>query len=338
MRILKAKFDIHTPWYKYAEGDLSNYSQDYCGYLSEKHIFDCGDLCDIEITNDGFVAFLFKLDIEEKEVREICAIFLYFISICNGYNCRFKTTANIDGVEALNFFTYAEEDKTELPLSKDLKYHEIALEDIKSNFGIILNKLFSENRYFILNLLSNYYSMVVYKDFAGNGIYKFRNIITNIESIFTILKKEEYKKFEDKNRQYIRMLAEKTGYSCTELKNHISPCRFSLKDKLKDLFKYLNNYGLHFKFGLDEESERIANTRNFISHLFNENKKYISDKQMTKYTIVFEVIFRMLFLEYFGVDKQIIHSKFLRNKLILEKLGNFFEVDDNFGCTNLNTK
>ena len=63
MRILKTKFDIHTPWYKYPERDLSNYSQDKGDFLSEKHSFDCGDLCDIEITNDGLVAFLFKVTI-----------------------------------------------------------------------------------------------------------------------------------------------------------------------------------------------------------------------------------------------------------------------------------
>lgn len=326
MKKITARLKIHTPWYKYQNQNTFDHNKGLRDFLQESHHFNCGEICDIEISNSGLVDFLFKTELNEEQVREYCSIFLYFISICNGYNCEFETTAYIDNVVTANFFTYAKEDKTDFPLLKDIKFYEIGLEDIRMEFGNIIYKLFSANRLFMVSLLSNYYSMVVYKDFIGNGSYRFRNIITNIESLITIVEKNKYINFKEENKNYIKRLSQKTELSCTELKKHISPRIVSLKDKIKDTFLAMQKYGLFFKFDIEEECEKIANTRNFISHLFDEDKKYLSEKEISDYTVVFAEIFRMLFLEYCGVELSLIREKFLKNVPLSLKFKRFFKI------------
>ena len=327
MKKLITYLKIHTPWYICHSRDVSYYEQNSGAFLSEKHFFNCGEICDIEIYNDGMVAFLFKFDITEKQVREYCSIFLYFISICNGYNCEFSTTANIDDSIMPNFFTYAKEDKTELPLLKNSKFYEIALDDIKSEFSNIINKLFSNNRMFIISLLSNYYSMVFYKDFIGNGVYKFRNIVANIESIITVMNNKKYNKTKNENEAFLDELKNNTNISKTKLKKHLAPRQVSLKDKLKDAFEHMVKYGLLFKLNLDKECEKIANTRNFVSHLFDAEKDYLSDEEMYNYSSVFEEMFRMLFLEHCGLTPSLIQQKFLQNTPICVKFKQVFNID-----------
>jgi len=327
VKTIISKLNIHTPWYIYRLKDVSYYVKNDEAFFNETHCFSCGEICDIEITNAGLVKFLFKNDITEKQAREYCAIFLYFISICNGFNCEFDTMAYVDNVLNENFFSYAKEDKTDLPLLKDKKFYEIALEDIKEELGGIINKLFSANKLFMLSLLSNYYSMVVYKDFIGNGTYKFRNIVANIESIITIMNKEKYKQVEKENKEYLEKLHNDCGVSKSQLNKYLTIRRVTLKDKLEDVFRYMSKFGLEFKLNYNDECEKIANTRNFISHLFDENKMYLSEQEQLKYTAVFEEIFRMLFLEYCGVDANLIREKFLKNTPIKIILKNVFNIE-----------
>ncbi len=327
MKTIVSKLNIHTPWYIYRVKDVSYYMENNDAFLNETHCFSCGEICDIEISNAGLVKFIFKTDTNEKQVREYCAIFLYFISICNGFNCEFDTTAYVDNQPKVNFFSYAKEDETDLPLLKDKKFYEIALEDIKEKFGDIISKLFSTNKLFMLSLLSNYYSMVVYKDFIGNGTYKFRNIVANIESIITIINKEKYKQVEKENKEYLEKLHNDFGISKSQLNKYLTIHRVPLKDKLEDVFKSMEKFGLKFKLNYRKECEKIANTRNFISHLFDENKEYLSEEEQSKYTAVFEEIFRMLFLEYCGIDKNLIRENFLKNVPIRITLENVFNIE-----------
>ena len=88
----------------------------------------------------------------------------------------------------------------------------------------------------------------------------------------------------------------------------------------------MSKFGLEFKLNYNDECEKIANTRNFISHLFDEDKKYLSEQEESKYTAVFEEIFRMLFLEYCGVDTNLIREKFLKNTPIKITLNNVFNI------------
>lgn len=327
MKNLLVKLNLHTPWYIYRLKDVSYYVENDEAFFNETHCFSCGEICDIEITNAGLVKFLFKNDITEKQAKEYCAIFLYFISICNGFNCEFDTKAYVDNVLNENFFSYAKEDKTDLPLLKDKKFYEIALEDIKEEFGEIINKLFSANKLFMLSLLSNYYSMVVYKDFIGNGTYKFRNIVANIESIITIMNKEKYKQVEKENKEYLEKLHNDCSVSKSQLTKYLTIRRVPLKEKLEDVFRYMSKFGLEFTLNYNDECEKIANTRNFISHLFDENKVYLSEQEQSKYAAVFEEIFRMLFLEYCGVDMKLIREKFLKNTPIKITLKNVFNIE-----------
>ena len=327
MKTIVSKLNIHTPWYIYRVKDVSYYMENNDTFLNETHCFTCGEICDIEISNAGLVKFLFKTDTNEKQAREYCAIFLYFISICNGFNCEFDTTAYVDNQPKVNFFSYAKEDETDLPLLKDKKFYEIALEDIKEEFGDIINKLFSTNKLFMLSLLSNYYSMVVYKDFIGNGTYKFRNIVANIESIITIINKEKYKQVENENKEYLEKLHNDFSISKSQLTKYLTIHRVPLKDKLEDVFKSMEKYGLKFKLNYKKECEKIANTRNFISHLFDEDKEYLNNEEQSKYTAVFEEIFRMLFLEYCGVNTNLIREKFLKNIPIKITLKNVFNIE-----------
>ena len=327
MKNLLVKLNLHTPWYSYRVKDISYYIENNNAFLNETHCFTCGEICDIEITNTGLAIFLFKSEISEKQAKEYCAIFLYFISICNGFNCEFDTTAYVDNQPKVNFFSYAKEDVTDLPLLKDKKFYEIALEDINEEFGEIIYKLFSTNKLFMLSLLSNYYSMVVYKDFIGNGTYKFRNIVANIESIITIINKEKYKQVENENKEYLEKLRNDFSVSKSQLTKYLTIRRVPLKDKLEDVFKSMEKYGLKFKLNYKKECEKIANTRNFVSHLFDEDKEYLNNEEQSKYTAVFEEIFRMLFLEYCGVDTNLIREKFLKNIPINKTLRNVFDIE-----------
>ena len=112
-----------------------------------------------------------------------------------------------------------------------------------------------------------------------------------------------------------------------QLNKHLTVRHIPLKDKLEDVFKHVSKFGLVFKLNYNEESEKIANTRNFISHLFDEDKKYLSEQEQTKYTAVFEEIFRMLFLEYCGVDADLIRERFLKNIPIKITLENVFNIE-----------
>ena len=169
--------------------------------------------------------------------------------------------------------------------------------------------------------------MVFYKDFIGNGVYKFRNIVANIESIITVMNNKKYNKIKNENEAFLDELKNSTNISKTKLKKHLAPRQVSLKNKLKDAFEHMVKYGLFFKLNLDKECEKIANTRNFVSHLFDTEKDYLSDEEMYEYSSVFEEMFRMLFLEYCGLNPSLIQQKFLQNTSICIKFEKVFDID-----------
>jgi len=316
---------IHTPWYRYSNKKYS--LEEFDNFLSEIHHFECGEICSINISNCGVVSINFKDDLSENQLKEFCSIFIYFVSVCNGYNCEFDELAIIDEIPIPHFFSYAKEDETTFPLLKNIKFYEISLEDINSIFGDIICKLFSANKLVILSLLSNYYSIVFYKDFIGNGIHKFRNIVANIESIITTINAKKYLDDENENKEYFAVLNNISGVSKSKLKKHLSFRRVSLEEKLKDSFEYMEKFGLRFKLNVNKECKKIADTRNFVSHLFETDKEYLSETEISDYTAVFEEMFRMLFLEYCGVSYTLIGEKFLRNAPICIKLKKCFDIE-----------
>lgn len=328
MKKLEFKLKIHTPWHRFNNRieietkDINEFLKIIRKQELSFNKFKCGDLCNIEINNMGQVRFNFFNNIDEKEANYFVALFIYYISILNGFNCEISKNCKIDGKTYKNYFSFPKEDVTPYPLMKDVKFYEISLESIKDIFGDNMYKLYTHsNGDFILSILSNYYSTVFYKDFSGNLEYKFRNIITNLEAIITIIYKEKYNNYRLQNKEKIKEFK----MQIHDITDYVLPKNKSLQDKLKDLFNLLTElFGLSLKNNLNIECEKLANTRNFISHLFEEQKNIISYKEMSDYTTALPDVFRMLFLYYFGLDNNFIKIKFLRNLTIKQKLSLIF--------------
>ena len=85
MQTVETKLNIHTPWYIYRTKEISYYMTNHKAFETETHFFECGELCNIDISNNGWVKFYFKIFLSEKEIKEYCSIFLYFISLCFGF-------------------------------------------------------------------------------------------------------------------------------------------------------------------------------------------------------------------------------------------------------------
>lgn len=343
-----AQLKSHTHWWLITEGISDEEFLE--NILLKTHKFSCTDFFDLEIDNLGKITFTFNRKMKEDEVRNISAIFLYFVSLCCGFNCEYKEDAYIDDIKHDNFFNFAKEDKLPIikgdkyppVLYKDLKVHEIGLNDIHNTFNYILDKLF--NMKLNLTLLSNFYAMVFYKDFIGNGEYLFRIIVTNIESLITLMNKNDYDNILEEHSKFLHSLKEiikskenkedfkKYGINCTNLGGHLQQSFISLQKKLKDTFLYLKKYGLEFKLNLETETTKIADTRNFISHNFDKDKVYLTQEERSDYTEMLREIFRMLFLEYCGVDVGLIKQSFFNtspsSKVIRNILEKFFEIEN----------
>ena len=91
----------------------------------------------------------------------------------------------------------------------------------------------------------------------------------------------------------------------------------------------MKKYGLFFRLELADECNKIADTRNFISHLFDAEKMFLTDTEMRDYTAVLQEIFRILFLEHYGIEVSLIREKFLKNHTIRNKFKLFFDIKYN---------
>lgn len=329
MKEISLKLKCHTPWCKYgydqnAELTLEELEE---RFFNDTHLFHCNNICDITFSNLGDITISFYNEITLDSIREITAILLYFISICNGFNCEYAPNVSIDGKEYNDFFSFALEDTTQYPLLKNLKFYELSLQEIKDTFGNIISTLTApDKRQYYLALLSNFYSLMVYKDFVGNGEYKFRNIVTNLESLITLINIADYQTIETKNKNFLQELKDLNIISNTKINESIMPKGVSLEHKLKDIFSYAQKFGLTFKPSMSNECKKIAYTRNFISHLFVPNSNLLSNNDRSKYTAIFEILFRMIFLSHCGIDNALIKKNFLRNEPIRQTLNEVFDI------------
>ena len=227
MKELVVKLKCHTPWYKYEYDNIPELTFEELEerFFNDTHTFSCNGTCDIKFNNLGQITISFVEEQTLEEVRDISAILLYFISICNGFNCEYIPPAIIDGKEHKDFFSFAPEDKTPYPLLKDLKFYDVSLQDIKDTFSNILCDLLAlDTRRYNMALLSNYYTLMVYKDFIGNGEYRFRTIVTLLESLATLMFYEnKYKKVEDYNREYFAQVKKQlSNIKCKECINRVN--------------------------------------------------------------------------------------------------------------------
>lgn len=329
MKTIKFTLILHTPWSKFpSKENLDNATDEKFieiikNFSEEYHLFKCGNLCNIFINNNNQIKIDFLHDeTNETNVRELIMIIVYYVSILNGYNCKLENNCEIDNNLIENFFNFPKEDESNFSVFKDIKFYEISLESIKNDFGNHIFNLYSNpNRKFILTLLSNYYSTVFYKDFFGNLEFEFRNTIVNLESIISIIKKEDYKNIKEENKEKMKKFGGKNLKSCA------APINISLKDKLQDLFKLFESlFNVEFKKNLNKECEKIANTRNFISHLFEDQKECLNDNEISMYNNVLPDVFRMLFLYYLNLDKNFIKISFFKNQIIRRKMLTIFNM------------
>lgn len=346
MHEFSAELKSHTSWCQIFE-DLSDepYPETV---LFKTHNYFCQGHFGLDISNYGKITFKFEEDTTEEEIRNISAILLYFISLCSGFNCEYGKDVYIDDIKHENFFSFAKED--ELPIKNDkhptvlyknIKYHDIGLNEISNKFNDVLYKLYDLK--LSLTLLSNFYALVFYKDFIGNGEYLFRIVVTNIESLISLIKKDSYDTEIEEHTNFLNSLKEiikdkenkedfkKKGINCTNLSKHLQKIYIPLHKKLKDTFLHFEQYGLIFKLNIEKETNKIANTRNFISHNSNEDKEYLTQKERSDYTDMLRELFRMLFLEYCGVDIFLIKQKFLNSntknsEIIRGYLEKYFEI------------
>ena len=329
MKKISINLKSHAPWYKYHIDESSQLSSEEIEqiYLTELHKFVCGNICVIQFDNLGNIYVEFNEEQTLSDIKDVSAILLYFISLCNGFNCEYKSTAIIDGKTYQNFFSFAQEDKTFLPLLKNTKFYDISLEDIKDDLSqIIATLLAPDNRRYFLALLSNYYSLTVYKDFVGNSEYRFRNIVTNLESLITLINNDKYTTIENEHKNFLQDLREQELFSKSEMDKHILAKGVRLEEKLQDIFDYAKQFGLSLKSNSTVECHKIANTRNFISHLFKKEKVFLNREEMSNYSAALEILFRMIFLDHYGVDNALIKNKFLKNRSNQEILKQIFYI------------
>lgn len=325
MKTIEAKLKIHTPWCRMITKKLpkdiepEQFQKVLLNLEKQYRIYKCGDLCDIEINDLGNIRIKFNNNCDMYEAAKLMSIIIYFISICNGFNCEYDKKIKIDGKQVEEFISFPKEDKYE-NLFKDIKFYEISLEEISDKFGDIIYNLYShKNDEMILSMLANYYSMVFYKDFIGNAKYKYRNIITNLESLITIINKDVYEEIINTNKSLYKELTKEKG---KKINKYTTFRTISLQDKLKDLLKLVKNlFGLSLNDDINKETLKLANTRNFISHLFDIEKEYLSIQEIDDYTTSLQEIFRMIFLYHVGIDALLIKRKFLQNGAIRLKLG-----------------
>jgi len=330
MKRIEFKLNIHTPWHRfnYNEKIDTNNLQEYIKLSKKQELkynkFKCGNLCNIEINNAGNIRLTFFNDIDETEANQFVSLMVYYISILNGFNCKITENCRIDGKLNKHYFSFPKEDKTKIPLMKDIKFYEISLESIKDVFGDNLYKMYSHsNRDFMLSILCNYYSTVFYKDFNGNLEYEFRNIITNLEALISIINKEKYTNYRLNNKEKIKEFK----LQIKDINNYVLPKSTSLQGKLIDLFNLFTElFGLRLTNDINKECEKLANTRNFISHLFETRNEVVTQEEMYNYVIALPDVFRMIFLYYLGFDGEFIKIKFFRNQVIRKKLACIFEI------------
>lgn len=330
MKIIETKLKIHTPWCrttkKLPKDVKPEQSKKAILNLEKQYrIYKCGGLCDIEINDLGNIRIKFYNNCDIYNVTKLMSIIVYFISICNGFNCEYEKF-KIDGKNVEEFISFPKEDKYD-NLFKNIKFYEISLEDIADKFGDIIYNLYSHKNYdLILSMLANYYSMVFYKDFNGNVEYKYRNIITNLEAITTIINQKRYDNIIKSNKTKFKELVKVNG---NKIKDFSIFKGISLETKLKDLFKLIKNkFGISLNQDINNEILKLANTRNFISHLFdNDTLEYLTNEEMCDYITSLQEIFRMVFLYYVGIDEFLIKRKFLQNGAIRLKLGLNFNFE-----------
>lgn len=255
--------------------------------------------------------------------------------MCVGDICQCEDWIIIDNKKEVGFFNFPLETLNGLSLCQKNKFWEVCFEELRNDFGSILDFLFfsSESKTITTHILPNYLATNYIIDFLGNKEWKFKNAVTTIESLMNYIKKKEYESIEKDNNSNYKMLKLKVkelkeidgvlrcinSYSC--------PKRISLATKLQDAIllgeKYLG-VDIQKNINLKLYANKCANTRNVLSHYIEENTQnsYLKEDEISDATYFFITLTRYLLLN--DICKNVDITKNFKNNLLMRKYLNIY--------------
>ena len=314
------KIKCRLPWFKYAKRKIDFLGSTFEEINQERLRYD-EEFCPDIVFNNGKDKFrvnnLGKVEIEygerltNEQIRTHIHILISFISMCIGDICQCQDWIIIDNQIYETFFDFPSETPLEIPLYQKRKFWEVSFEEIRNDFGSILDFLLYSPKSKIITtyILPNYLATVYIIDFIGNREWKFKNAVTTIESLMYYIKSEDYTNTEKDNKQKFKNLkstlkkieklkdlerlndveelkelepleALKELEVLTEFEtlkpvsDYLSPKRVNLDKKICDAILLGQEYlGVDIKEEVDINiySKKCANTRNLLSHYIEEN-------------------------------------------------------------------
>lgn len=314
------KIKCRLPWFKYAKREIElsgntfeeinqeclRYDMEFCPDV----VFNAGK-DKFRANNLGEVEIEYAERLSQDKIRSHINTLISFISMCVGDICQCEDWIIIDNRIYEKFFDFPSETPTELPLYQKRKFWEVSFEEIRNDFGSILDFLLYSPKSKIITtyILPNYLATVYFIDFIGSLEWKFKNAVTTIESLMYYIKHDEYTEKEKGNKDKFKDLKStlKKIEKLKELENlinigelkelelletvkeleavtelealkpidaYLSPKRINLDKKIRDAILLGQEYlGVEIKENVDINlySQKCANTRNLLSHYIEEN-------------------------------------------------------------------
>ena len=300
------KIKCRLPWFKYAKREIElsgntfeeinqeclRYDMEFCPDV----VFNAGK-DKFRANNLGEVEIEYAESLSQDKIKNHINTLISFISMCVGDICQCEDWTIIDNRTYEKFFDFPSETPTELPLSQKRKFWEVSFEEIRNDFGSILDFLLHSPKSKIITtyILPNYLATVYFIDFIGSLEWKFKNAVTTIESLMYYIKHDEYTEKEKGNKDKFKSLKTKIKQEEgieSDLKyidSYSSPKRISLDKKIQDAILLGQEYlGVEIKKDIDINlySKKCANTRNLLSHYIEENphNQYLAENEISDAT------------------------------------------------------
>ena len=300
------KIKCRLPWFKYAKREIElsgntfeeinqeclRYDMEFCPDV----VFNAGK-DKFRANNLGEVEIEYAESLSQDKIKNHINTLISFISMCVGDICQCEDWIIIDNRTYEKFFDFPSETPTELPLSQKRKFWEVSFEEIRNDFGSILDFLLHSPKSKIITtyILPNYLATVYFIDFIGSLEWKFKNAVTTIESLMYYIKHDEYTEKEKGNKDKFKSLKTKIKQEEgieSDLKyidSYSSPKRISLDKKIQDAILLGQEYlGVEIKKDIDINlySKKCANTRNLLSHYIEENphNQYLAENEISDAT------------------------------------------------------
>lgn len=300
------KIKCRLPWFKYAKREIElsgntieeinqeclRYDMEFCPDV----VFNAGK-DKFRANNLGEVEIEYAESLSQDKIKNHINTLISFISMCVGDICQCEDWIIIDNRTYEKFFDFPSETPTELPLYQKRKFWKVSFEEIRNDFGSILDFLLYSPKSKIITtyILPNYLATVYFIDFIGSLEWKFKNAVTTIESLMYYIKHDEYTEKEKGNKDKFKSLKtiikQEEGIE-SDLKyidSYSSPKRISLDKKIHDAILLGQEYlGVEIKKDIDINlySKKCANTRNLLSHYIEENphNQYLAENEISDAT------------------------------------------------------